>query len=109
MANKIIISRAFAKELSEHSRPVQKAVNEVYGKLMRDEGVNGLNLETIKGAASSAIKSVRVNNNYRVVLHQDKKGNFEASCITVGLFDTDSGVKRCEHGARSAECLQRAA
>ena len=33
----------------------------------------------------------------------------EASCITVGLFDTDSGVKRCEHGARSAECLQRAA
>ena len=33
----------------------------------------------------------------------------EASCITVGLFDTDSGVKRCEHGAQSAECLQRAA
>ena len=25
----------------------------------------------------------------------------EASCITVGLFDTDSGVKRCEYGARS--------
>ena len=35
--------------------------------------------------------------------------NCEASCITVGLFDTDSGVKRCEHGAQSAECLQRAA
>ena len=35
--------------------------------------------------------------------------NNEASCITVGLFDTDSGVKRCEHGAQSAECLQRAA
>ena len=35
--------------------------------------------------------------------------NKEASCITVGLFDTDSDVKRCEHGARSAECLQRAA
>ena len=34
---------------------------------------------------------------------------YEASCITVGLFDTDSGVKRCEHGAQSAECLQRAA
>ena len=34
---------------------------------------------------------------------------YEASCITVGLFDTDSGVKRCEHGARSAECLRRAA
>ena len=33
----------------------------------------------------------------------------EASCITVGLFDTDSDVKRCEHGARSAECLRRAA
>ena len=37
------------------------------------------------------------------------KDYYEASCITVGLFDTDSGVKRCEHGARSAECLQRAA
>ena len=35
--------------------------------------------------------------------------NTEASCIAVGLFDTDSGVKRCEHGAQSAECLQRAA
>ena len=33
----------------------------------------------------------------------------EASGISVGLFDTDSGVKRCEHGAQSAECLQRAA
>ena len=34
---------------------------------------------------------------------------YEASCISVGLFDPDSGAKRCEHGARSAECLQRAA
>ena len=45
-------------------------------------------------------------------LPADKKSlllKTEASCITVGLFDTDSGVKRCEHGARSAECLQRAA
>ena len=33
----------------------------------------------------------------------------EASCISVGLFDPDFGVKRCEHGARSAECLQRVA
>ena len=39
----------------------------------------------------------------------EPKKKSEASCITVGLFDTDSGVKRCEHGARSAECLQRAA
>ena len=40
---------------------------------------------------------------------ESKVFKFEASCITVGLFDTDSGVKRCEHGAQSAECLQRAA
>ena len=33
---------------------------------------------------------------------------FEASGISVGLRAPDSGVKRCEHGARSAECLQRA-
>ena len=32
----------------------------------------------------------------------------EASGISVGLRAPDSGVKRCEHGARSAECLQRA-
>jgi len=76
MANKIIISRAFAKELSELSRTVQKGVNAVYGKLMQPEGVNGLNLETVKGASSPSIKSVRVNDNYRVILHQDKKGNF---------------------------------
>ena len=48
-------------------------------------------------------------------VRSDKRGldyaieKTEASCITVGLFDTDSGVKRCEYGARSAECLQRAA
>lgn len=76
MANKIIISKAFAKELVEHSRQVQKGVNAIYGKLMQNDGVNGLNLETIKGASSSSIKSVRLNDNYRVVLHQDKKGNF---------------------------------
>ena len=34
--------------------------------------------------------------------------NNEASGISVGLRAPDSGVKRCEHGARSAECLQRA-
>ena len=34
--------------------------------------------------------------------------NLEASGISVGLRAPDSGVKRCEHGARSAECLQRA-
>ena len=76
MANKIIISRAFSKELAEHSRQVQKGVNAIYGKLMQPEGVNGLNLETIKGASSTSIKSVRLNDNFRVVLHQDKKGNF---------------------------------
>ena len=32
----------------------------------------------------------------------------EALGISVGLRAPDSGVKRCEHGARSAECLQRA-
>ena len=34
---------------------------------------------------------------------------FEASGISVGLRVSDSGVKRCEHGARSAKCLQRVA
>ena len=76
MANQIIINRSFAKELAELSRTVQKGVNAVYGKLMQPVGVNGLNLETIQGAASPSIKSVRVNDNYRIVLHQDKKGNF---------------------------------
>ena len=33
----------------------------------------------------------------------------EASCIAVGDFYPQFGEKRCERGARSAECLQRAA
>ena len=41
-------------------------------------------------------------------LIEEYRKEYEASCITGGLFDADSGVKRCEHGARSAECLQRA-
>lgn len=76
MSSKIVISRSFAKDLAEQSRQVQKGVNAIYGKLMQPDGMNGLNLETIKGASSSAIKSVRLNDNYRVILHQDKKGTF---------------------------------
>ena len=42
---------------------------------------------------------------YLMMVYAD---NLEASGISVGLRAPDSGVKRCEHGARSAECLQRA-
>lgn len=76
MANRIIISRKFAEELSALSRPIQKGVNGIYVKLSKNADGGGLNLETIKGAASASMKSVRVNDNYRVVLHQDGKGTF---------------------------------
>ena len=39
----------------------------------------------------------------------DEAKNVEASCIAVGDFYPQFGEKRCERGARSAECLQRAA
>ena len=76
MANRIIISRKFAEELSSLSRPIQKGVNGIYGKLAKNADGTGLNLETIQGATSSSMKSVRVNDNYRIVLHQDGKGAF---------------------------------
>ena len=38
-----------------------------------------------------------------------KVTEYEASCIAVGDFYPQFGEKRCERGARSAECLQRAA
>lgn len=41
-------------------------------------------------------------------MSEESAGKIEASGISVGLRAPDSGVKRCEHGARSAECLQRA-
>lgn len=76
MANRIIISRKFAEELSALSRPIQKNVNGIYVKLVKSAETAGLNLEPIKGAASNSMKSVRVNDNYRIVLHQDGKGTF---------------------------------
>lgn len=76
MPNRIIISRKFAEELSALSRPIQKNVNGIYAKLSKNADSVGLNLEPIKGAASSSMKSVRVNDNYRIVLHQDGKGTF---------------------------------
>ena len=76
MANRIIISRKFAEELSALSRPIQKGVNGIYAKLSKNADGRGLNLETIKGAASDSMKSARVNDNYRIVLHQDGKGTF---------------------------------
>ena len=46
--------------------------------------------------------------NSDVKMQRLKANLIEASGISVGLRAPDSGVKRCEHGARSAECLQRA-
>ena len=40
---------------------------------------------------------------------EDAEVFLEASCIAVGDFYPQFGEKRCERGARSAECLQRAA
>ena len=76
MVNRIIISRKFAEELSALARPIQKGVNGIYSKLSKNADGGGLNLESIQGATSNSIKSVRVNDNYRVVLHQDGKGTF---------------------------------
>ncbi len=76
MVNRIIISRKFAEELSVLARPIQKGVNGIYAKLSKNADGGGLNLESIQGATSNSIKSVRVNDNYRVVLHQDGKGTF---------------------------------
>ena len=76
MVNRIIISRKFAEELSALARPIQKGVNGIYAKLSKNADGGGLNLEPIQGATSNSIKSVRVNDNYRVVLHQDGKGTF---------------------------------
>ena len=76
MSNQIIISRKFAEKLSVLSRTIQKGVNGIYSKLAKNAEVTGLNLETIQGAASPSMKSVRVNDNYRIVLHQDSKGTF---------------------------------
>ena len=76
MSNQIIISRKFAEKLSALSRPIQKGVNGIYSKLAKNADGAGLNLEPIQGAASPSMKSVRVNDNYRIVLHQDSKGTF---------------------------------
>ena len=76
MSNQIIISRKFAEKLSALSRTIQKGVNGIYSKLAKNAEGTGLNLEPIQGAASPSMKSVRVNDNYRIVLHQDSKGTF---------------------------------
>ena len=76
MSKHIIISRKFAEKLSALSRPIQKGVNGIYSKLVKNADGAGLNLEPIQGAASPSMKSVRVNGNYRIVLHQDSKGTF---------------------------------
>ncbi|MBR5548719.1 MAG: hypothetical protein IKU71_03215, partial [Kiritimatiellae bacterium] len=76
MSKQIIISRKFAEKLSVLSRSIQKGVNGIYNKLAKNAEGTGLNLESIQGAASPLMKSVRVNDNYRVVLHQDAKGTF---------------------------------
>jgi len=74
---KIIVNKKFAEELAGLPREVQKKVTRIYGDLAKgNEASNGNNLETIQGAANSSMKSMRVNDKYRIVLHRDAKGTY---------------------------------
>lgn len=74
---KIIVNKKFAESLSSLPREVQKKVTRIYGDLAKgNEGSNGSNLETIQGAANSSMKSIRVNDKYRIVVHRDAKGTY---------------------------------
>ena len=74
---KIIVNKKFAEELSGLPREVQKKVTRIYGDLAKGkEDSNGNNLETIQGAANSSMKSIRVNDKYRIVVHRDAKGTY---------------------------------
>lgn len=74
--SKIIINRKFAEELAQLSRPIQRSVTGIYSKLAKQADGNGLNLEPVLGSGDPKIKSVRVNDNYRIILHRDGKGTF---------------------------------
>lgn len=74
---KIIVNKKFAEALASLPREVQKKVTRIYGDLAKGNvDSNGSNLETIQGAANAAMKSIRVNDKYRIVLHRDTKGNY---------------------------------
>jgi len=74
---KIIVNKKFAEELSGLPREVQKKVTRIYGDLAKgNDASNGANLETIQCAASSSMKSMRVNDKYRIVVHRDAKGTY---------------------------------
>ena len=86
---------------------VRKGVSCAAGRNMTVVRSNGVNPYYLRGYFFSDFMQMQIKGGLEM---GSLFANFnEASCITVGLFDTDSGVKRCEHGARSAECLQRAA
>ena len=73
MAN-VGLSSKFAREWAGLPRSVQKSVNNVYDKLLKGVSGCGLNLEAVRGAGAASIKSIRVNANYRIILHLDGKG-----------------------------------
>ncbi len=73
MAN-VGLSSKFAREWANLPRGVQKSVSNVYDKLLKGVSGCGLNLEAVRGAGAASIKSIRVNDNYRIILHLDGKG-----------------------------------
>ena len=81
------------------------------GELVLEDGVYVMK-STVAFKASDSNLTVRAKNLGKATLAGGwvfKGADFkEASGISVGLRAPASGVKRCEHGARSAECLQHA-
>ncbi len=71
---KVGLNKRFCDEITKIAPSARKKINDIYSALLRGGDANGLNLETVQG--NPEMKTVRVNDNFRIVLHRDGKGNF---------------------------------
>ncbi len=71
---KVGLNKRFCDEITKVAQPVRKKINDIYASLLRGGDANGLNLEPVQG--NPEMKTIRVNDNFRIVLHRDGKGNF---------------------------------
>jgi len=71
---KVGLNKRFCDEITKVAPSTRKKINDIYSALLRGGDSNGLNLETVNG--NPEMMTVRVNDNFRIVLHRDGKGNF---------------------------------
>ena len=82
LSNNIIVamSQNFFKKLNTLPRKIRKKVNDTIHKFRSNPTGSGLNFETINNATDPNFRSIRVTQDYRIIVNKPEQGNVYLFC-----------------------------